>query len=113
VQRVRRKPDVSETAAADGDEVFVPSYEIVAGVTKLNGDTSWRAELAIPRANNWSAARAGTINIRGPSRMDKKDAESDGEKMVDAAKEGGMHAARVMQRKLNGEAIYDSKRGGD
>lgn len=45
--------------------------------------------------------------------MDKKDAESDGDKMVDAAKEGGMHAARVMQRKLNGEAIYDSKRGGD
>lgn len=47
--------------------------------------------------------------------MDKGDAEDDGDKMVEAAKEGGMPAARLMQRKLNGEAIYDSdrKKGGD
>lgn len=89
------------------------NYEIVDGVTKLNGDTSWRAELAIPRESNWSAARTSTISIRGPSRPVREDAERDGEKLKEAALQGGMHAARVMQRKLNGESILESKKGGD
>lgn len=72
---------------------------------KLNGDKSWRAELSLPRPG----ARGGVIIVRGPSRPTRMAAEEDGEKMQSAAETGGMTGARQMQRKLNGETIYDSK----
>ena len=70
---------------------------------------SWRAEVSLPRPNNRPGQKQGVINIRGPSRKKREDAERDGEKLQAAAVSGGMPAARIMQRKLNNEAIEEGK----
>ncbi|CAE8708917.1 unnamed protein product, partial [Polarella glacialis] len=62
----------TSNAAADGDdEPFEMKWEIVDGVAKLNGDKSYRAELMVPRPQGRMGMRAGTISIRGPSRLVK------------------------------------------
>uniref|UniRef100_A0A7S0FZM2 Uncharacterized protein n=1 Tax=Pyrodinium bahamense TaxID=73915 RepID=A0A7S0FZM2_9DINO len=97
---------------AAGAEPMEITFEIVDGVTKLNGSLSWRAEVYLPRPVQADrlGGRPGTINIRGPSRLDRKDAERDGERLKEAAIEGGAPATRSLQRKLNTEAIEESRR---
>mmetsp|Transcript_8628 Transcript_8628/g.19176 ORF Transcript_8628/g.19176 Transcript_8628/m.19176 type:complete len:235 (-) Transcript_8628:414-1118(-) len=86
------------------------SFEVVDGVAKLNGNSSYRAEVSLPRPHARHGGKPGFISIRGPSRPSKQLATSDGEQLVEAVKSGGMPAARTLQRKLNTMAIEDNRR---
>merc|ERR1712107_969200 len=90
-----------------------PKYEVIEGVAKLNGTESWRAEIAMLRPQKPDArytGHPGYINIRGPSRLARDTADSDGRKLLEAVKSGGMSEARKLQRTLNNEAIEESRR---
>jgi len=62
-----------------------------------------------PNSSEHHHGRIGFITIRGPSRMEKKQAKEDGEKMMEAANEGGMSAVRAAQRGLNNQAMEDNR----
>mmetsp|Transcript_1162 Transcript_1162/g.1630 ORF Transcript_1162/g.1630 Transcript_1162/m.1630 type:complete len:142 (-) Transcript_1162:152-577(-) len=88
------KPAASESLSA--------TCEIVDGAPK-SGESTWRAEVSLPRpaAGRFKDMKESFIIIRGPSRVSKKDAEEDGDKLVDSASKRGMDGCRKMQRELN------------
>lgn len=74
--------------------------EIVDGVARANGDLTWQAQIHVPRPG----LTHRTFLIRGPSRPDKQDAESDLEKLEKAYKSGGVKDVRKVQSTLNVDA---------
>merc|ERR1712086_382397 len=77
--------------------------EVVAGVTKSDGEKTHRAEVSIPRpvANDRPEFKAGgTITLRGPSRVSESEAKRDGDAMVECISTKGMDACRKLQRTL-------------
>mmetsp|Transcript_91151 Transcript_91151/g.162281 ORF Transcript_91151/g.162281 Transcript_91151/m.162281 type:complete len:148 (-) Transcript_91151:184-627(-) len=85
-----------------------PNYEVVDGVPK-NREQTWRAEMNCPRPpaqSSSQAFRSGFICIRGPSRMQERDAKDDGEKLLGAFHESGMPGCRQMQKTLMSNRLY-------
>lgn len=79
------------------------TFEVVAGVTKSDGEKTHRAEVSIPRpsANDRPEFKSGgTITLRGPSRVGEGEAKKDGEDMLEALTTKGMDAGRALQRTL-------------
>lgn len=66
-------------------------FEIVDGVTKLNGSASFRCEVHFPRPPQADrhGGRPGTISIRGPSRLEKEDVACSRERGGSASALGG------------------------
>merc|ERR1712186_187589 len=60
--------------------------EVVDGVPRVNGDLTWQAQIYVPRSGvtHRPGQKPVTLCIRGPSRANKQDAESDGEKLLQA-----------------------------
>lgn len=88
------------------DEGGDASTEVVAGVPRVNGDLTWQAQIYVPRGGltHRPGQKPVTLCIRGPSRHDKGDAESDGDKLLQAYKEGGVKEVRKVRSVLNNEA---------
>jgi len=97
---VRRANKPAEPKSIDA------TFEIVDGVPK-EGDPTWRAEVNLPRParGQFTDSKPSFITIRGPSRVEKRDADEDGHKLVDAAKDGGMEACRKQQKLLNNSRL--------
>jgi len=85
----------------------VGKYEIEDGAVKANGSKTWRALIHCPRPQRGERAAMdlpqGTICIRGPSRLTKQEADSDGEQLERVAASGDMRALRDLQQKLTRE----------
>eukprot|EP00930_Biecheleria_cincta_P026699 TRINITY_DN18771_c0_g5_i1.p1 TRINITY_DN18771_c0_g5~~TRINITY_DN18771_c0_g5_i1.p1 ORF type:complete len:156 (+),score=15.72 TRINITY_DN18771_c0_g5_i1:31-468(+) len=98
----RRQPTGAATVSSPQSPDKGPNYQVVDGVPK-NRERTYRAEVNCPRpaqANSNNAFRSGFICIRGPSRMQERDAKDDGDKMLDAFHESGMDGCRRMQKTL-------------
>lgn len=82
--------------------------EIVDGVPRVNGDLTYQAQIYVPRDRGVHVLGPGqkppTVCIRGPSRVDRGDAEEDGEKLLKAFKKGGIGEVRKLRSVLNNEA---------
>mmetsp|Transcript_60772 Transcript_60772/g.181039 ORF Transcript_60772/g.181039 Transcript_60772/m.181039 type:complete len:156 (+) Transcript_60772:77-544(+) len=100
VQRAPKPPSSDSVRA---------TYEVVDGVPK-DGETTWRAEVSIPRpaTGRFEDMKETFINIRGPSRTSQKVAEEDGETLVEAARTKGMVGCRKAQRELNSRRLVGS-----
>lgn len=103
-------------ASAGGAEAPDASIEIVEGAPKMNGDPTYQAQIYVPRDRGVHVLTAGqkppTVCIRGPSRLDRSDAESDGEKLLKTFRKSGIAEVRKLRSILSDEACL-GRFGGD
>eukprot|EP00747_Dinoflagellata_sp_TGD_P167758 gnl/TRDRNA2_/TRDRNA2_192804_c0_seq1.p1 gnl/TRDRNA2_/TRDRNA2_192804_c0~~gnl/TRDRNA2_/TRDRNA2_192804_c0_seq1.p1 ORF type:complete len:144 (-),score=6.52 gnl/TRDRNA2_/TRDRNA2_192804_c0_seq1:102-533(-) len=105
-----RSPARISRANKQSDDEPIPGcrVEISDGIPRSNGDKTFRAEILIPRPDDPSRPQfksGGVITLRGPSRVNERDAEDDGDALLKAASEKGMGALRQLQKKMKGDTV--------